>query len=310
MMTEAHPCPIPKAVRGHRPNWAGLPPLALLVGWTHAAPVRAEEQPTPTPAGLARSKTTFAVTAGEFTLHAYDSERGLISVSLPTEPIQAQAGGPRVRLRSDAAMLVPVPPGLLSEVVEAERNGRVELDVEVEPLPASPAVEPNRPADAVDVRPTWVRLNIERNTVVEGPVGGTPPTRGTAAVEVGSPFVEGRVLNDGDEDRMRTSAAEVARKCAISAGAHVPSIRGALQIQLERGPVGDRKMPRVAVDVTLCNRLVDCLTDALYQDNQLWMPLEPGERAFLPIYFKGSPDGGAEPSSGASEPAVSGSVAP
>jgi hypothetical protein len=70
---------------------------------------------------------------------------------------------------------------------------------------------------------------------------------------------------------------------------HVPSVRGALVIEVERTAVGQRLRPQVVVDVTVCNRLVDCVTDAMATDEALFEGLSDGQRAFLPIYFKDSP---------------------
>jgi hypothetical protein len=288
-----------------------------------AAPVCAQEI---APAGLATAQAmplseagwrTLPVPSGEFKLQAYDSERGMISVSLPAEVVGAGPGAPRYRMRADAPLLVPVPPGLLGDVVDAERNGRMALDVSFEALPPAPSDGPDRPADLVEVRPTWVRLNIERNTVAEaavGEVGELAPKAG--AVEVGPTWCEARPLTEMADRQVRAATLRVARRCAVQAGEHVPSIRGALQIEVERSAIGERRKPKVVLDVTLCNRLVDCLTDGLGREDALWSALEDGDKAFIPIYFKGAPvaeagegaaDGG---STGGNDPAVSGSVVP
>jgi hypothetical protein len=287
------------------------------------APVCAQEI---APAGLAMpqaapitdaSLRTVPVLSGEFKLQAYDSERGMISVSLPAEVVGAGPGAPRYRMRADAPLLVPVPPGLLGDVVDAERNGRMALDVSVEALPPVPTDGPDRPADFVEVRPTWVRLNIERNTVAEAAVGESAAAAPSAgAVEVGPTWCEARPLAESADRQVRAATLRVARRCALQAGAHVPSIRGALQIELERSAVGERRRPKVVLDVTLCNRLVDCLTDGLSREDALWSALEDGDKAFVPIYFKGAPvaeagEAGADAGGAIGNgPAVSGSVAP
>lgn len=306
-----------------------LPPRMLAFGYRlaplllPAAPACAQEI---APAGLAAPQAlplgeagwhTLPVPSGEFKLQAYDSERGMISVSLPAEVVGAGPGAPRYRMRADAPLLVPVPPGLLGDVVDAERNGRMALDVSVETLPPVPSDGPNRPADLVEVRPTWVRLNIERNTVAEAPVGAQAASAPrTGAVEVGPTWCEARPLSETADRQVRAATLRVAHRCAVQAGEHVPSIRGALQVEVERSAIGERRRPKVVLDVTLCNRLVDCLTDGLGREDALWSALEDGDKAFIPIYFKGAPvadadDGEADgATTGGNDPAVNGSVVP
>ena len=301
-------------------GWRIAPLMAALPsGAAHGQGVEpAGAVPAPMPA-LFSGVTTVPVLPGEFRLQAYDTERGMISVSLPAELSSGKPGGLRYRMRGSASLLVPVPPGLLNEVVEAERNGRVELDVSVEALPAAPANAPDRPDDMVDARPTWVRLNIERNPVAEAavglPTGGGQSPR-PAAIQVGPLRGESRGFTAAAERKFADATLRVANRCALQAGAHVPSIRGALQVELERSPVGERRRPQVVLDLTVCNRLVDCLTDGLATDDDVWSVLDDGDRAWVPIYFKGAPEAGTVEApavadeGGGSGPAVNGSVAP
>jgi hypothetical protein len=226
----------------------------------------------------------------EFQIQAFDPTLGVIQVTLPPEFSETTRARERVRVRTDAPLLVPVSPALFHDVIEAKRNGRMALDLEVEPVP-EPETEgdsPTRPDDLPQMRPTGVRLNIERLPVAEGdltPVRRTSP----GGVEVGRPHTESGPLPDEAGDALAAAVERIARECARRTQVHVPSVRGALVIEVERTAVGQRLRPQVVVDVTVCNRLVDCVTDAMATDEALFEGLSDGQRAFLPIYFKDSP---------------------
>jgi hypothetical protein len=286
------------------PSWIlAILPLALLgppaCAHAQATPAQPTVAPIPRPAllpGGRRPRTTVPVLPDEFQIQAFDPTLGVIQVTLPPEFQETTRARERVRVRAEAPLLVPVSPALFHDVIEAKRNGRVALDLEVEPVGVTDenADLPTRPDDLPEVRPTGVRLNIERIPVAEGDLG---PARRVSpgGVEVGRPHTEAGPLSDEAGDALASAAERIARACAQKTQMHVPSVRGALVVELERTAVGQRLRPQVVVDVTVCNRLVDCVTDAMAEDEALFDGLLDGQRAFLPIYFKDAPAPTAAP---------------
>lgn len=286
------------------PSWIlAILPLALLgppaCAHAQATPSQPSVLPNPRPAsfGAVRPvRTTVPVLPDEFQIQAFDPTLGVIQVTLPPEFSETMRTRERVRVRADAPLLVPVSPALFHDVIEAKRNGRMALDLEVEPVAETDDTEgfPARPDDLPQVRPTGVRLNIERIPVAEGDL--TPARRTSpGGVEVGRPHTDAGPLPDEASETLASAAERIARDCARKTQMHVPSVRGALVIELERTAVGQRLRPQVVVDVTVCNRLVDCVTDAMAEDTALFDGLTDGQRAFLPIYFKDAPGPTAAP---------------
>ncbi len=253
--------------------------------------------------------TLLFMSPGEYRIDAVDATHNQVSVQVNGElaPSQNRAA---MRLHGPQTIIVPLPGGMLRDVLEADKSGNMDLELEVEPVP--PAGGDESPLAPLDFRPVHAAFSIGRMPVAE--TGVTSPTAPRvparpSPVSIGD--VQGEpALDTAHRAQSTLEALGVAHRCAERMRSEFAAVRGSLTMELERSLVGQPERPRLVVDAAVCRHLEECLTDELARDGALWEAIEPGQHVFVPFYFTGGEDGATDGSAGGNGPAVNGHVWP
>lgn len=268
-------------------------------------PVRAEGAPdageavpeTPPPAdSLCAGALSAAIDLepGEFHLFAYDVARQLLAVRPLPELPPGEQRRVTIRLRSrDPDVLLPVPPDVVSVVREDHHAGRLHLALLVRRRPeANDAPPPQRSSPCrdgvVEVEPTRAWLHLDDFVLSERDLRDDRRRIAYPEVEVG-PIQVAAGTPAVERQRLTEAIRTVGIDCLRRATRDVPSVQGAMTIELRESPVGQPERPRILVDAVVFSPLSNCLPSALFEARPVWDALPAGGRVFVPFYFRGSP---------------------
>lgn len=232
----------------------------------------------------------------EFIFDGYDAEVGVAAL-LTREELPPEHGRHRsVRLARSVQerLLIPMAPDVLTEAIEAHRSGGLRLVLFVRRTHAGNDAPGNGPCGdgVVEVTPTAARL---RPSAMPLSIAERRLDQPLPAVRITRPDVRvGRIKPDPESPPFDTTPLPdllkpIGLRCLRQSLVSLPSLQGALTVELRRSPVGRPVRPLVVVDGLVSRPVNTCLVSALLDDEALWRVLPPGASAYVTFYFRGVP---------------------
>jgi len=273
-------------------------PLFLIVTASTASPLVACAQTNDPTETLCRTEQTaeLELWPDEFVFDGYDAEVGV--AALLTRSVLAEGHGRRRPVRFARALhdrlLIPMAPDVLTEAIDAHRSGALRLVLRVHRTRREDGGPDSPPcADGVvDVTPTAARL---RPSAAPFPIAERRLDRPLPAVRITRPDVRvGRIKRDPespsfDPAPLPALLKPIGLRCLRQSLVSLPSLQGALTVELRRSPIGRPVRPRVVVDGLVSRPVNTCLVAGLMDERAIWRVLTPGASAYVTFYFRGVP---------------------